>query len=138
MDVFTFIGRMVQHILPKWFQRVRYYGLEATKTFKKWSEVIREGVKRIGRLVKGAYKVVGRKRYRDRYTELSGRDPMICSYCGHEMELLKIWHPKYGVIFDEFKNMEAGKYDQESEGDRRDRCTIRTSTGGIQLSLFPV
>ncbi len=36
----TFIGRMVQHILPKGFQRVRYYGLQATATFKKWYEVI--------------------------------------------------------------------------------------------------
>src|SRR5919206_4586915 len=26
----TFIGRMVQHILPKGFQRIRYYGLQAT------------------------------------------------------------------------------------------------------------
>jgi len=27
VDVMTFIGRMVQHILPKGFQRIRYYGL---------------------------------------------------------------------------------------------------------------
>ncbi|NRB62780.1 MAG: hypothetical protein HRU40_07100 [Saprospiraceae bacterium] len=25
---------MVQHILPKWFQRVRYYGLQSTASFK--------------------------------------------------------------------------------------------------------
>ena len=36
VNVLTFIGRMVQHILPKGFQRIRYYGLQATKTFKKW------------------------------------------------------------------------------------------------------
>ena len=30
----TFIGRMVQHILPKGFQRMRYYGLQATCTLK--------------------------------------------------------------------------------------------------------
>ncbi|MDM8539223.1 transposase, partial [Desulfobacterales bacterium HSG17] len=35
VDVLTFIGRMVQRIMPKCFQRVRYYGLQATKTFKK-------------------------------------------------------------------------------------------------------
>jgi hypothetical protein len=28
----TFIGRMVQHVVPKGFQRVRYYGVQATKT----------------------------------------------------------------------------------------------------------
>jgi hypothetical protein len=42
VNVMTFIGRMVQHILPKGFQRVRYYGLQATKTFKKWVHVIKE------------------------------------------------------------------------------------------------
>ncbi|RYV02073.1 hypothetical protein SOPP22_10890 [Shewanella sp. OPT22] len=31
-----FIGRMVQHILPKEFQRLRLYGLKATASFKKW------------------------------------------------------------------------------------------------------
>jgi|GEM_PF-2852785 len=36
----TFIGRMVQHILPKGFQRIRYYGLQATKTYEKWAERI--------------------------------------------------------------------------------------------------
>ncbi|MGJ3502536.1 transposase, partial [Piscirickettsia salmonis] len=30
-----FIGRMVQHILPRNFHRVRYYGLQATSSFKK-------------------------------------------------------------------------------------------------------
>ena len=37
----TFIGRMVQHILPKGFQRIRYYGLQATKTFNKWCDAIK-------------------------------------------------------------------------------------------------
>ena len=31
----TFIGRMVQHILPKGFHRIRYYGLQATCVLKK-------------------------------------------------------------------------------------------------------
>ena len=50
----VFIGRMVQHIIPKWFHRVRYYGLQATKTFEKWSEVILKGMKALGRKVKRA------------------------------------------------------------------------------------
>ncbi len=35
-------------------------------------------------------KVVVVKKYRERYQEMSGRDPMICRYCGQEMDLLKI------------------------------------------------
>jgi hypothetical protein len=27
----TFIGRMVQHTVPKGFKRIRYYGVQATK-----------------------------------------------------------------------------------------------------------
>jgi hypothetical protein len=136
VDVFIFIGRMAQHIFPKWFQRVRYYGVEATKTFEKWADVIRKGVKRLGRLIKGTYKIVAKKNYRGRYQEINCHDPMECKYCGHEMELLRIWHPKYGYLFDEFKNIKAGKYEQESE--RGDRCTVRPTPGPIQLSLFPV
>src|SRR5947208_16759171 len=29
----TFIGRMIQHTMPKGFKRIRYYGVQATKTF---------------------------------------------------------------------------------------------------------
>src|SRR5215217_6586151 len=34
----TFIGRMVQHTVPKGFKRIRYYGVQATKTFAKVKE----------------------------------------------------------------------------------------------------
>ena len=30
--VYTFIGRMVQHTFAKGFQRIRHYGVQATKT----------------------------------------------------------------------------------------------------------
>jgi hypothetical protein len=128
---------MVQHIMPKGFQRVRYYGLEATKTYKKWSEVIQKGIKRIGRIVKGSYQIVKRKKYRDRYQEISGIDPMKCKYCNSDMELMSIWHPKYGVIYDIFSTLEEVKIEQEKV-DRRSVHTIRPSAGGVQLSLFPL
>ena len=35
VDVITFIGRMIQHTRPKGFKRIRYYGVQATKTFAK-------------------------------------------------------------------------------------------------------
>jgi len=138
VDVLTFIGRMVQHIFPKGFQRVRYFGLQATKTFKKWAEAILEGLQRIGRVVRGAYQVVSRKKYRERYRQISGHDPMVCGYCGREMDLWKIWHPKYGVIYDELENIKAGKYESVSEGQDRGRHSVRPSSGSVQLSLFPM
>jgi hypothetical protein len=140
VDVDVFIGRMVQHIMPKGFQRVRYYGLQATKTFKKWSVVIRKGIRALGRVVKGAYQIVKGKKYRERYMEISSQDPFLCRHCGHEMVLWKIWHPKYGDIYDEYENLKAEKYVPILEqGDcRGEGCSVRSPPGAIQLSLFPL
>ena len=136
VPVYTFIGRMVQHIMPKGFKRVRYYGLEATKTYKKWSHVISEGIKRVGRIVKGGYQIVRGKKYRERYQEISGVDPMRCQYCGNEMELMIIWHPEYGYLYDLFDNLEEVKNEQKQGIDRRGGYSVRPSTGAVQLSLF--
>ena len=138
VDVFTFIGRMVQHIMPKGFKRVRYYGLQATKSFKKWCDIIKEGIRKIGRIVKGVYEVVAPKGYRERYKEVSGKDPMICRHCGGEMELWKIWHPKYGYIYDEEDRIKQGRYDRGKGIEGVGRHPVRTTPKGIQLPLFPV
>jgi len=144
VDVMTFIGRMVQHILPKGFQRIRYYGLQATRTMKKWIEAIKEGLRRAGRAIQGVYEVVAAKSYRERYQEMSGRDPLTCRFCGREMDLWKIWHPKYGTVYDEWENIKAGRYEQavESEGEFTEAagggCSLWSPSGGIQLSLLPV
>lgn len=130
VDVVIFIGRMVQHILPEGFQRIRYYGLQATKTFRKWVEAIKEGLRRIGRLVKGAYEVVAGKSYRERYQEMSGQDPLKCRHCGREMELWRIWHPRYGIIYDEWEKIKAGKYERTVESED-------TPTGCGGYSLWP-
>jgi Putative transposase len=142
VDVMTFIGRMVQHILPKGFQRIRYYGLQATKTLKKWAQVIKEGLRKAGQVIKGSYEVVAPKGYRERFQEMSGRDPLLCRVCGQEMDLWKVWHPKYGTIYDEWENLKAGKY--EKIGERRDGvagqggCSLWPPAGGVQLPLLPV
>jgi len=140
VEVDVFIGRMVQHIMPKGFQRVRYYGLQATKTFKKWSGVIGKGIRALEREVKGTYQIVKSKKYRERYMEISSQDPFLCRYCGYEMVLWKIWHPKYGDIYDEYENLKAGKYAPLLEqGDcGGGGCAVRSSSGAIQLSLFPL
>jgi hypothetical protein len=36
----TLIGRMVQHTLPTGFQRIRYDGVQATRTFAKVKRVM--------------------------------------------------------------------------------------------------
>ena len=140
VTVDVFIGRMVQHIMPKGFQRVRYYGLQATKTFEKWSAVIRKGMKALGRKVKGVYQFVKARRYRERYMEISSQDPFLCRYCGHEMVLWKIWHPDYGVLYDEYENIKSDKYGKVPGQDDSGgvRLPLRPSSGRIPLPLFPL
>lgn len=141
VDVLTFVGRMVQHILPKGFQRIRYYGLQAIKSFQKWVASIKEGLRRVGRVIKGVYEVVAEKNYRKRYQEMSGRDPLKCRYCGSEMGLWRVWHPKYGTIYDEWEKIKAGKYERTVERETATRCggdSLWSRPGGIQLSLLAV
>jgi hypothetical protein len=99
VSIEAFIGRMVQHILPKGFQRIRYYGLQATKSFSKWCDTIKEGLRKIGRVIKDAYHIIGSQNYRGRYAGAFGQDPCLCSHCKNAMELWQIWHPKYGVLY---------------------------------------
>jgi Putative transposase/Transposase zinc-binding domain len=110
VDVYTFIGRMMQHVFAKGFKRIRYYGVQATKTFEKMKGLIREAFAKVKGVVRGAVKIIARLTYRQRYHQSSGRDPLMCPHCHHEMELWKVWHPKYGVVYDELEAIKKGKY----------------------------
>ena len=110
VEVYTFIGRMIQHVFAKGFKRIRYYGVQATKTFAKIKGLIREALSKIKGGVRGAVKIIARLTYRQRYQQSSGRDPLMCPHCHHEMGVWKIWHPKYGVVYDELEAIKRGKY----------------------------
>jgi len=138
VDVYTFIGRMVQHVFPKSFQRIRYDGVQATKTFAKLKGVIQEALAKVQGLVKGAIKIIAPLTYRQRYQQSTGRDPLRCPHCQREMGLWRIWHPTYGVIYDELETMRRGKYaSQETRAapDGRDRRALRAASGGVPVSL---
>ena len=115
VDVYTFIGRMIQHVFAKGFKRIRYYGVQATKTFAKMKGLIREAFAKVKGVVRGAVKIIARLTYRQRYHQSSGWDPLICPHCHHEMELWKVWHPKYGVVYDELEAIRKGKYGFKKE-----------------------
>ena len=110
VTVDTFIGRMVQHTVPKGFKRIRYYGVQATKTFAKVKEVIQAALAKVEEVVKGTVKIIARLTYRQRYEQSTGRDPFRCPHCQREMELWCIWHPTYGVIYDEGEVIKRGTY----------------------------
>jgi hypothetical protein len=136
--VYTFIGRMVQHVFAQGFKRIRYYGVQATKTFAKLKGVIQEALAKVKGLVKGAIKIIASLTYRQRYQQSTGRDPLRCAHCQAEMGIWKIWHPKYGVVYDELKAIERGKYaSHTSRADPPGSAgrTVWPAAGGIPLSL---
>jgi putative transposase/transposase-like zinc-binding protein len=110
VTVDRFIGRMVQHVMPKGFKRIRYYGVQATKTFAKVKLVIQAALAKVEEVVKGAVKIIARLTYRQRYEQSTGRDPLRCPHCGGEMAVWQIWHPTYGVIYDEGQVIKRGTY----------------------------
>jgi hypothetical protein len=130
---------MMQHVFPKSFQRIRYYGVQATKTFAKLKGVIQEALTKVKGIVKGAIKILAPLTSRQRYQQSTGRDPLRCPHCQRAMGLWRIWHPTYGVIYDELEAMRRGKYaSQETRaapggGARR---ALRAASGGVSISLF--
>ena len=110
VSALTFIGRMVHHILPKGFHRIRYYGLHATCKAKKVKEVLSRLMVALGRLIKGTYRITVRQTYRERVLASTGRDPLRCGRCGRDMILWQVWHPHYGVVYDELREIKRGRY----------------------------
>jgi hypothetical protein len=106
----TCIGRMVQHTMPKGFKRIRYDGVQATKTFAKVQVVMQAALAKVEGVVKGAVKIIARLSYRQRYEKSTGRDPLICPHCRGEMGVWRIWHPTYGIIYDEVEVIKRGTY----------------------------
>jgi Putative transposase/Transposase zinc-binding domain len=110
VDVATFIGRMVQHTMPKGFKRIRYAGVQATKTFATVKVMIQAALAKVEGVVKGAVQIIARLTYRQRYEQSTGRDPLVCPHCRHAMGVWRIWHPTYGVIYDEGEVIKRGAY----------------------------
>jgi hypothetical protein len=138
VEVSTFIGRMMQHVFPKGFQRIRYYGVQATKTFAKIKHVIQEALAKVRGIVKGAIQIIAPMTYRQRYQQSTGRDPLRCPHCHSDMGVWRIWHPTYGVIHDELEAMRREKY--ASQAPRADPAgssgrPFWPAAGGIPLSL---
>jgi hypothetical protein len=140
----TFIGRMVQHILPKGFVRIRYYGLQASCTLKKVRaqllKLFEVAEQQVLPLCEGAS--VSREGYRERMRAAFGRDPLVCPRCGRELWLWQVWHPQYGVVYDELERMKAGVYERVDrsvcggvDADRAGDAGLGAD-GYVQLPLF--
>jgi hypothetical protein len=137
--VYTFIGHMVQHVLPKGFKRIRSDGVQATKTLATLKSLIQEALAKVQGIVKGASKILAPLTYRQRYQQSSGRDPVRCPHCHNEMGVWRIWPPTYGIIHDELKAIERGQYASPAPRAApagQSRRTVWPTAGGISLSLL--
>ena len=98
LSALEFIGRMTQHILPKGFQRIRYYGLHGNVRYQKSRKLIGQIIPANIPADPRGYRVLPAKPFQQRFFESFGKDPLLCPKCHDQMSLELIHHPKYGVI----------------------------------------
>ena len=130
LPVLRFIGRMVQHILPKGFQRIRYYGLHGNVRYENVRTQLAEILPDDIPADPNGFRVLPRKPFELLFFENFGRNPLLCPRCNRIMELELIHHPDYGIIrsYELFQDMPG---DEPSPP----RSPIRCSQSVVQVSL---
>lgn len=91
---------MVQHILPKGFQRIRYYGFHSNVRYEQVRGQIQRLVPRNQPTDPRGYRILPRKPFQLLFLETYRKDPLKWPSCGDTMQLECLWHPKYGFIAD--------------------------------------
>lgn len=137
VDALKFIGLMIQHVLPKGFQRIRYYGLHATCKHAQVRSHLQSALCRDAAPAGGGYRVRARKDYRQRMLFAFGVDPMQCPKCGQEMDLLAMWHPKYGRFLDRWDEIFQEVKDETDAVGSRDAGPGRDPMVQLCLSFMP-
>lgn len=108
-----FIGRMIQHLPPKGFRMVRYYGIYARPVRDKIHKIVALVLKELARTAEKVAKYFAQKRgispeeYRRKLDERFGNRQTRCDKCGStKMLLIRIWSKNAGIIY------EIGKSDR--------------------------
>lgn len=117
LPVLRFIGRMVQHILPKGFQRLRYYGLHGNRRYEKMRGEVTGLVAPEAKPEPHGHRALPRKTFAELCKQHHGTDPFICP-CGGRLELTKVV-VRDRVIYDLFNEME------------RDHSSVRNCTTSV-------
>lgn len=111
VSIFTFIGRMVQQIMPKGFQRVRYYGIHGTSSAISAKRAVLEGMKKkesVGGQDNIAVIRARRLDYQQRILEWKDKDPLKCKKCSRTMELVEVWIKGKGIVFNLYEKLSTG------------------------------
>src|SRR4029450_1301168 len=90
------------------FHRIRYYGLHATCKAKKVKGVLTALMVALGRVIKGTYRLVAQKTYRERVLASTGCDPLRCARCGGGVMLWQGGDPRYGGGYEGLEVVKRG------------------------------
>ena len=102
-----FIGRMIQHLPPKGFRMVRYYGIYARPVREKIHALVADALKALVRRAAQVAEYFARKRgttpeaYREKLDERFGKGELRCPNCGStKMLLIRIWSKTAGLVYE--------------------------------------
>lgn len=89
LSVDEFLKRLIRHIPDKNFRMIRYYGLCANAVKNKLIPILLPLIAALYTVAKIVYEPK-QKTWRERITESTGTDPLVCPYCKNEMSLVSI------------------------------------------------
>lgn len=141
LPVLEFIERMVMHILPKNFHRIRYYGLHSNPHYQQARNKLSDILRFENNDDPNAYRVMPRKPFAQLFFDWFGKSPFICPQCGEMMDIELIYHPTYGTIADFTDNYLGPEYDPTKDNlaeSRKNAEGIRKKQSSKQLSLLPL
>ena len=139
LEAREFIERLIDHLPLKGFKMVRHYGLYARRSKGMALEVL----SKCGNFLQKSFAFLSAPAkvlsWRQRLIQTYGRDPLRCPRCGEEMELWRIWHPKYGDIFDLGRDGPGVELvDEKDSAQEEVQGFLEGLRWASQLSLFPV
>ena len=98
LPVLRFMGRMVQHILPTGFQRIRYYGLHSHTRYQSVRQQLSSLRPSSQPCDPRGYRVLPRPAFIALFLATFGREPLLCPRCNTPMEWELLYHPEYGIL----------------------------------------
>jgi hypothetical protein len=118
------IGRITdQHILPKGFQRIRYFGLHSNSHYQQIREQLATLLPTSTPSDPRGYRVLPRPQFAQLFLETFGQEPLLCPRCNAPMDWEYLYHPKYGIL------KEAQLFQDEPPDGRTESQTSGVASG---------
>ena len=89
---------MVQHILPKGFQRHSLLWPAQSSSLPTNAGTVNHAPSRLQALRSPGYRVLPRPAFTQLFLATFGQDPLLCPRCDTPMEWELLYHPEYGIL----------------------------------------